>query len=469
MTYERRLMCIGFAMLSQLGLSTIGSAQGLKILEPGEEYVLNWVGSSWGEQGGSVTDFLVSPKVEDSYVLHVSVRGADGGWASNSWEPGDSRFLQARAGGGATVRLTIAVGDGDNEIPRGSELRVIVGSRGVNEIGSESSGGGGGGSALLVRRPSLHATWEVVAAAGGGGGGWRAKTAEVAGGSGSAENCDPDGPAGRWSLGAGGGGAFESSCQKRNPEDYQGTLCASGGIGGRTGYPVGGEGGKDIGNGWGSDTDNGSGGYGFGGGGQSITQGGGGGGYCGGDGGSANGHSAPSTGGGSWVEERYSVDGNITRIDGKETGSNRQGEVRLHLTRCFSIMSAHNGKYVAAETVMVAAPLKANRERVGPWEEFDIEDLGNGLVAIQSLHNGKYVAANMERTGVPLAANRDAVGPWEQFVIEHLEDGLVAIQSVHNGKYVAAELKTASARLKANRDVVGPWEQFVIEECHYGR
>ena len=462
-------------MLSQLGLSTVGSAQGLELLLPGEGYVLNQAGQGWSEEGGSVTDFVLSPKADDSYLLDVSVRGADGGTAWNTYQPGQSRFRQALAGGGATVGLTIAIGDGDNEIPPGSELRVIVGSRGEYERYGESSGGGGGGSALLVRRPSFSATWEVVAAAGGGGGGWLAKTAEVAGGNASAENCDPNGPAGRWSLGAAGGGAFESSCQSENPQDYQGTLCASGGIGGRTGYPFGGEGGKESDGGRGG-AGQGDGGYGFGGGGQSITQGGGGGGYCGGDGGSANGHSAPSTGGGSWVEERYSVDGNITRIDGKETGPTDWGEVRLHLYRCMSIMSAHNGKYVAAEigetsaplTTGRDAPLMANRDAVGPWEQFVIEHIENGLVAIKSIFNGKYVAANVGRNRFPLTADRDAVGPWEQFVIEHIENGLVAIKSVVTDKYVAAEVEWPSVPLVANRDAVGPWEKFVIEECPNG-
>ncbi|GAB3818600.1 hypothetical protein [Kribbella italica] len=37
---------------------------------------------------------------------------------------------------------------------------------------------------------------------------------------------------------------------------------------------------------------------------------------------------------------------------------------------------------------------------------------GNGAVALKARANGKYVTAG---TGTPLIANRDAIGPWEQF------------------------------------------------------
>ena len=452
MKYERLLACIGLAVLSQLGLSTIGRAQGLEHLLPGKEYVLNRAGQGSPELEGSVTDLLLSAKADDTYVLDVSVRGADGGWASST-----KSSAQALAGGGATVGLTIAVGDGENEIPPGSELRVIVGSRGEYEEDYPASGGGGGGSALLVRRPSLHATWEVVAAAGGGGGGWRAKTAEVAGGSASAENCDPNGPAGRWSLGAGGGGAFESSCQEENPPDYQGTLCASGDIGGQAGYPLGGEGGKAK-----DPTPSvkrvGDGGFGFGGGGQSFAvranwdggQGGGGGGYCGG---------APSKGGGSWLEERFSFDGNITRIDGKETGPTDWGEVRLRLSRAVpgpTQIVTEDGYYVATnegKTSDGEDVLSGDRKEAGPWEQFELVAHEKGTFALRA-HTGEYVAANPQ--GV-LQAWADKIGPWETFQLHPFGEGEYeyALYSVARKAYVAPEGTGAVLRAQSGNAPYG--------------
>ncbi|MEV4620003.1 hypothetical protein AB0J74_15010 [Asanoa sp. NPDC049573] len=121
------------------------------------------------------------------------------------------------------------------------------------------------------------------------------------------------------------------------------------------------------------------------------------------------------------------------------------------------LLALVNGRYVTAESAG-AKPLIANRDSVGPWEQFQIEDLGGGLVAIKALVNGKYVCAdNYGRS--PLIANRATAGPWETFRLVTNADGSISLQATINNMYVTAESAGAKP-LIANRATVGPWEKF---------
>lgn len=61
----------------------------------------------------------------------------------------------------------------------------------------------------------------------------------------------------------------------------------------------------------------------------------------------------------------------------------------------------------------------------------------NDIVSFRSLANGKLVCA--ENAGAsPLISNRDAVGPWEQFEMVQNGDGF-ALKSIANGKYVSVD------------------------------
>ncbi|MET7394149.1 GDSL-type esterase/lipase family protein [Dactylosporangium sp. NPDC005572] len=116
-----------------------------------------------------------------------------------------------------------------------------------------------------------------------------------------------------------------------------------------------------------------------------------------------------------------------------------------------------NGMIVTAEAAG-ASPLIANRNAVGPWEQFDRIDLGGGRIALRAHANGLIVAAEAAG-GSPLIANRNAVGPWETFELVHNPDGSVSLRATVNGKYVCAE-NGGTGALIANRAVIGSWESF---------
>ena len=116
-----------------------------------------------------------------------------------------------------------------------------------------------------------------------------------------------------------------------------------------------------------------------------------------------------------------------------------------------------NNLYVTAENAG-NSPLIANRNALGSWERFRIEDQGNGYVALRSLVNNLFVCA--ENAGAsPLIANRGAVGLWEQFQLVDAGGGNFSLIARVNGKYVCAE-NAGSSSLIANRDAIGSWEQF---------
>ncbi|MCW3463986.1 M57 family metalloprotease [Chitinophaga nivalis] len=127
------------------------------------------------------------------------------------------------------------------------------------------------------------------------------------------------------------------------------------------------------------------------------------------------------------------------------------------LGKIISLKARINNKYVCAENGGANA-LIANRDAVGPWEQFRVIDAGNGLIALQSLANNSYVCA--EAAGAsPLIANRSAIGLWERFRWITNSDGSVSLQAFVSNSYVAAE-NAGAASLIANREVIGDWEKY---------
>ncbi len=121
--------------------------------------------------------------------------------------------------------------------------------------------------------------------------------------------------------------------------------------------------------------------------------------------------------------------------------------------------SLANNKVVCADNAG-ALPLVANRDRVGPWESFEVCVVGSNKIALKSLANNKFVSA--EASGAkPLIANRSRVGPWETFEIHYQAGNHVSLKSVANQKFVCAE-NAGAQPLIANRDAVGLWETFTI-------
>ncbi len=122
-----------------------------------------------------------------------------------------------------------------------------------------------------------------------------------------------------------------------------------------------------------------------------------------------------------------------------------------------SLRAHANGQLVTAESAG-AAPLIANRTAVGPWEQFDQIDLGNGRVALRAHANNRYVSA-AGNGGSPLIASGATIGPAETFDLIHNADGSVGLRATVNNKVVCAE-KAGAAPLVANRDWVRSWESF---------
>jgi glucose/arabinose dehydrogenase/PKD repeat protein len=121
-----------------------------------------------------------------------------------------------------------------------------------------------------------------------------------------------------------------------------------------------------------------------------------------------------------------------------------------------SLRARVNSQYVTADNAG-AAPLIANRATIGPWEQFDRIDAGNGNIALRAKANGLIVTA--ANGTAPLIANKTSVGTWETFQLISNTDGSVSLRSLGNNMYVAAE-NAGVAPLIANRASIGSWERF---------
>ncbi|WP_426509410.1 PKD domain-containing protein [Dactylosporangium sp. McL0621] len=122
-----------------------------------------------------------------------------------------------------------------------------------------------------------------------------------------------------------------------------------------------------------------------------------------------------------------------------------------------AITANANHKIVTAEAAG-AKPLIANRGAVGPWEKFDLIDTGNGTVALYAQADGRFVTAEAGGNQ-SLIANRTAIGAWERFTLVRNSDGSASLLAGANSKYVTAEAG-GNQPLIANRTAIGPWEEF---------
>lgn len=118
-------------------------------------------------------------------------------------------------------------------------------------------------------------------------------------------------------------------------------------------------------------------------------------------------------------------------------------------------LRAMNGQYVCAENGG-EAPLIANRNAIGPWEQFLIVEHGPGRVGLQAC-NGKYIGKMQDAEG-SLRALSDTIGDNEMFQLLSRGRNKIALRH-HSGRYVAAEGGGGGA-VHANREAIGPWELF---------
>ena len=118
---------------------------------------------------------------------------------------------------------------------------------------------------------------------------------------------------------------------------------------------------------------------------------------------------------------------------------------------------AHSGQYVCAYGGG-GRDLVANRNNVGPWETFELIDLGNNGIALRA-DGGQYVSA---RGGRQATANNSSVGQWETFGLIDLGYNNVALRA-YNGEYVSTEDEDEHRLLVVNRSIISERETFKME------
>ncbi|WP_010521130.1 T9SS type A sorting domain-containing protein [Aquimarina agarivorans] len=123
-------------------------------------------------------------------------------------------------------------------------------------------------------------------------------------------------------------------------------------------------------------------------------------------------------------------------------------------------LKANNGSagYVTADLSAARTPLRANRNRVARWEQFRVEDAGNGKVHLRALANNKYVQARINEEGQLITNSNNKLG-WETFTWENRGNGKVAFKAFNN-KYVRARLAIDTKELGAVANDVKGWETF---------
>ncbi|MEZ5038692.1 MAG: ricin-type beta-trefoil lectin domain protein [Saprospiraceae bacterium] len=118
---------------------------------------------------GSYVDLTVPTNVNYDH-LRLEVRGADGG---NRINTALITPFKTKGGGGALIKGYLKIGTGENEVPPGSTVRMIIGLRGTTDDSFLTEGvDGGGGTGLFIKKPN-ESSWETIAVAGGGGGAYQ--------------------------------------------------------------------------------------------------------------------------------------------------------------------------------------------------------------------------------------------------------------------------------------------------------
>jgi hypothetical protein len=122
--------------------------------------------------------------------------------------------------------------------------------------------------------------------------------------------------------------------------------------------------------------------------------------------------------------------------------------------------TTNNHNYVSARIDQTNTPLEALVTQVQAWEEFDVVDAGNGLIALRAHANNNYVSARKDQTNSPLEAVATQVQAWEEFTWLPQSNGTVALQAVANNNYVSARTDQTNTPLDANVTQIQGWEQF---------
>lgn len=119
-----------------------------------------------------------------------------------------------------------------------------------------------------------------------------------------------------------------------------------------------------------------------------------------------------------------------------------------------TLASAHD-KLLCAEIDSTPPVVVANRDTPGPWEQFEIETLNYGRVAIKAA-NGLYLTAENDGTVV---ARGDRTDAWQQWTV-HTRDGRLAFESGnHNAPgHLTAEIDGRVTVRSETRDAWQWWQ-----------
>lgn len=139
-------------------------------------------------------------------------------------------------------------------------------------------------------------------------------------------------------------------------------------------------------------------------------------------------------------------------------GPNEKFEIEeTYLHETVAIKAARTGTYVCAENAG-SGPAIANRDRIGPWESFQVVRLGHDRMALRAV-NGKYLHA--EAGGASIACSGTGIGKDETFEVVDLLDGNVALRCLGTKSFLRVG-DDASGKLAANGGAIGSAEFFQL-------
>ncbi|WP_426508757.1 PKD domain-containing protein [Dactylosporangium sp. McL0621] len=147
----------------------------------------------------------------------------------------------------------------------------------------------------------------------------------------------------------------------------------------------------------------------------------------------------------------YVVTLTVTDADGR-TATTAQPLRITWLSRPVALLALSNLRYVTAEDAG-RQPLVPNRTAAGAWERLELEDVGNGDVALRASVNGHYVTVDPATSRLVASATTP-----DRFQYVSGPDGVISLRYRATGKYVSTNY---DRQLTADRDAAGPWEQFL--------
>jgi mannan endo-1,4-beta-mannosidase len=123
-------------------------------------------------------------------------------------------------------------------------------------------------------------------------------------------------------------------------------------------------------------------------------------------------------------------------------------------------LKAYTGNYVSAWSSDTNTPLEARASQVQAWEEFDVVDAGNGMIALKAHANNEYVSAWSSDANTPLEARASQIQGWEMFSWRDQGNGTVTLVANVNGDYVSAWSSDTNTPLEARATTAQAWEIF---------